>query len=109
MATRIDISPYEYDFETDVSLMVPKIRPNWAEIAFRAGWLYGGNLKPIKVYVNGTTTVVEWSDGRKTKAGLNNEVFDIEKGIAMAIARRFVGRADFISLEENAQRQLNLK
>jgi hypothetical protein len=61
--------------------------------------------RPSKVYFNGKYTIVEWSDGVKTKAGLHAEEFDEEKGIAMAIARRFLGRGQFERLLENADDQ----
>ncbi len=60
---------------------------------------------PMKVYFNGKYTIVEWSDGVKTKAGLHAEEFDEEKGIAMAIARRFLGRGQFERLLESADDQ----
>ena len=64
-----------------------------------------GLPKPTKVYFNGNNTTVEWSDGVKTKAGLHDEEWDDEKGVAMAIARRFLGRGAFERLLENANDQ----
>lgn len=61
--------------------------------------------KPVKVYINGKYTIVEWSDGEKTKAGVNDEEWDTEKGVAMAIARRLVGRGEFERLVNEAHDQ----
>ncbi len=47
--------------------------------------------KPTKLIVNGPATVVLWDDGSKTVAKCNkDEPFDPEKGVAIAIAKRFV-------------------
>ena len=47
--------------------------------------------KPRKLIVNGPATIVLWSDGTKTVAKCNtDERFDPEKGVAIAIAKRFV-------------------
>ena len=63
------------------------------------------NIFPKQVYVNKGNTTVEWSDGVKTTVGIHNERFDIEKGIAMAIVKRLMPRAEFIRLMENGQYQ----
>ena len=70
----------------------------------QTNWL-GRSLKPTRVYFNGDNTIVEWSDGTKSKSGLHQEEWDDEKGVAMAIARRFVGRGEFERLIENAHDQ----
>lgn len=47
--------------------------------------------KPRKLIVNGPATIVLWSDGTKTVAKCNkDEPFDPEKGVAIAIAKRFI-------------------
>ena len=44
-----------------------------------------------KVIVNGPATVILWSDGTKTVAKCSpQEPFDFEKGVAIAIAKRFI-------------------
>lgn len=44
-----------------------------------------------KVIFNSPATIVFWSDGDKTVVKSNNEAFDPEKGLAMAIAKKFLG------------------
>ena len=45
-----------------------------------------------KVIFNDPATIVFWSDGTKTvvKCG-ENDVYDPEKGLAMAVAKKFLG------------------
>lgn len=44
-----------------------------------------------KVIFNCPATIVFWSDGDKTVVKATNELFDREKGLAMAIAKKFLG------------------
>lgn len=44
-----------------------------------------------RIIVNGPALVVFWKDGDKTVVKCHDEDFDIEKGIAMAIAKRVLG------------------
>ena len=70
------------------------------------GTLKVGNIPTItKVIVNGPATVILWSDGTKTVAKCSpQEPFDFEKGVAIAIAKRFVSgnelKESFKSAEE---------
>ena len=50
-----------------------------------------GHLIIEKVIFSGNRTVVLWSDGDKTIVKANCEAFDREKGLAMAIAKKFLG------------------
>lgn len=43
------------------------------------------------VIFNDPATIVFWSDGTKTVVKAENEPFDREKGLAMAIAKKFLG------------------
>lgn len=56
---------------------------------FRTGWTW---VKIEKVIYNEPATIVIWSDGEKTvvKCG-EDEPFDPEKGLAMAICKRVYG------------------
>ena len=45
----------------------------------------------VKVIFNDPATIVMWNDGSKTVVKANNEVFDSEKGLAMAISKRVFG------------------
>lgn len=44
-----------------------------------------------KVIFNDPATIVLWSDGSKTVVKCENEKFDPEKGLAMAIAKKLLG------------------
>lgn len=56
-------------------------------------WDHGRNKQPkIKdVIFNSPATIVFWSDGTKTVVKAENEPFDPEKGLAMAISKKFLG------------------
>lgn len=56
------------------------------------GSLFGKKNAEIKnVIFNGPCTIVQWSDGDKTIVKCENEDFDKEKGLAMAICKKFLG------------------
>lgn len=44
-----------------------------------------------KVIFNCPATIILWADGSKTVVKANNEPFDREKGLAMAISKKFFG------------------
>lgn len=50
-------------------------------------------LKIKKVIFNDPATIVFWSDGTKTvvKCDIYDDIFDEEKGLAMAISKKFLG------------------
>lgn len=52
-----------------------------------------GNSRPKirKVVFNDPATIILWDDGTKTVVKAENEPFDPEKGMAMAIAKKFLG------------------
>lgn len=52
------------------------------------------NLKIKKVVFNPPATIVFWSDNTKTVVKSTNELYDGEKGMAMAIAKKFLGTND---------------
>lgn len=63
--------------------------------------------KPKKLIVNGPATIVLWSDGTKTVAKCNtDEPFDPEKGVAIAIAKRFVSGNKLHRMFDDAEFQL---
>lgn len=45
----------------------------------------------MKVIFHDPATIVYWGDGTKTVVKAANEPFDPEKGLAMAIAKKFFG------------------
>lgn len=48
-------------------------------------------MKIKKVIYNGPATIVLWENGTKTVVKCNNEPFDKEKGLAMAISKKVLG------------------
>lgn len=64
--------------------------------------------KPTKLIVNGPATVILWDDGSKTVAKCNkDEPFDPEKGVAIAIAKRFVSSNKLHMMFDGALSQIN--
>ena len=60
----------------------------------RLNSIYGlSSYKPeiINVIFNDPATIVFWSDGKKTVVKAEGEPFDPEKGLAMAIVKKFFG------------------
>lgn len=56
------------------------------------GNLFCTNKPEIKnIIFSGPCTIVQWSDGDKTVVKCENEDFDKEKGLAMAICKKFLG------------------
>ena len=54
--------------------------------------IVGPPIKIQKVIFNPPATIVLWTDGSKTIVKTqNNEIFDPEKGLAMAISKKFLG------------------
>lgn len=45
----------------------------------------------VKVIFNEPATIVFWMDGTKTVVKAHNEPFDKEKGLAMAVTKKFFG------------------
>ena len=49
------------------------------------------SVKLKRVIFNDPATIVMWEDGTKTVVKANNEPFDKEKGLAMAICKKVYG------------------
>lgn len=49
------------------------------------------NHRIRKVIFNDPATIILWSDGTKTVVKVENEPFDPEKGMAMAVSKKFFG------------------
>lgn len=66
-----------------------------------------GSIPEIKkVIVNGPATVILWNDDTKTVAKCSpKESFDFEKGVAIAIAKRFVSGDELKELFKSAEEQ----
>lgn len=58
-----------------------------------------------KVIYQREHTIVVWEDGEKTVVKCSEENFDKEKGLAMAIAKRFMDRNKFKKLIKDADIQ----
>lgn len=64
--------------------------------------------QPKKLIVNGPATIILWDDGTKTVAKCNkDEPFDPEKGVAIAIAKRFVSSNKLHMMFDGALSQIN--
>ena len=72
----------------DDRVLWPKINP-WLNNATKN--VAKKNLEIKNVCFNDPLTVVIWSDGTKTFVKAHNEEYDPEKGLAMAIAKKFLG------------------
>ncbi len=58
-----------------------------------------------KVIFQKEHTIVVWADGTKTVVRCSEENFDKEKGLAMAICKKYMERNEFKRLLENADIQ----
>lgn len=58
-----------------------------------------------KVIFQKEHTIVIWEDGEKSVVRAFDEDFDKEKGLAIAIVKRFMSRSEFKKLIENADIQ----
>lgn len=64
--------------------------------------------QPKKLIVNGPATVILWDDGTKTVAKCStDEPFDPEKGVAIAIAKRFVSSSKLHRMFDDALSQID--
>ena len=62
-----------------------------AKLDYNRMFVSNANQKISKVIFNDPATIVFWADGTKTVVKAQNEAFDPEKGLAMAIAKKFFG------------------
>ena len=87
----LDSIKEEIKEEKENKTMSPKNNINYGSF-FAKGSLFIADKAEIKdVIFNGPATIVFWSDGDKTIVRCENEDFDKEKGLAMAIAKKFLG------------------
>lgn len=63
-------------------------------------------FKIKKIIYNNPATIVWFADGDKVVVKTHNEKFDKEKGVAMAIARKFYGGSEFVRIVESGENQL---
>ena len=82
---------YSIKGEKENKTMPPKNNINYGSF-FAKGSLFIADKAEIKdVIFNSPATIVFWSDGTKTVVRCENEDFDKEKGLAMAICKKFLG------------------
>ena len=92
--------------ELDIEM---KNNENYFSNFFSAGLSYSpihstdDKFRPVKVMYDFPYTIVEFADGQKTCVRCHNEAYDYEKGLAMAIAKRVMTRADFDRLVESGK------
>ena len=88
---KLDSIKEEIKGEKENKTMPSKNNINYGSF-FAKGSLFIADKAEIKdVIFNGPATIVFWSDGTKTVVRCENEDFDKEKGMAMAIAKKFLG------------------
>lgn len=64
--------------------------------------------QPKKLIVNGPATIILWDDGAKTVAKCSEgETFDPEKGVAIAIAKKFVSSSKLHRMFDDALSQID--
>lgn len=76
------------DICTEISLTKNRTLPEIEKVIFR---------KPY--------TIVVWANGDKTVVNCSEEDFDEEKGLAIAIARKYMSRGEFKRMIKNADIQ----
>lgn len=90
---------FEEELSRERSLLDPQIQKiEWrkfkplSEGVFPCcGFCENKAIKIKDVIFNNPATIVFWSDGTKTVVKADNEPFDPEKGLAMAISKKFLG------------------
>lgn len=53
---------------------------------------FGCKLELEKVIFHDPATIVYWTDGTRTVVKTHNESYDKEKGLAMAVAKKMLGK-----------------
>ena len=81
----------EHDVKVNVNEMYPKLTQLAYQSYYGAHGQYGPKLTIKKVIFNDPATVVMWTDGTKTVVKAQDEEFDPEKGLAMAITKKALG------------------
>ena len=78
---------YQKDVELQINLYKTILNSTYGTKAFKTNY-----IPEIKnVIFNPPATIVFWQDGTKTVVKATNELYDPEKGLAMAIAKRALG------------------
>ena len=89
-------TPINYSFDdvgdTDISKELAMFAKNMLNSKYGYSSMNRRNFEITKVIFNDPATIVFWSDGKKTVVRTQNgDQFDPEKGLAMAISKRFLG------------------
>lgn len=98
----------DMDYLMGKVVTVKSIECKNVEIAEDAKWLFDvSDFEPAlpldikRVIYNDPATIILWADGTKTVVKAHNEPFDREKGLAMAILKKMLGRGFHRFLKEN--------
>ena len=84
---RIDVLYCKKDVELQIDLYKTILNSTYGTKAFKTNY-----IPEIKnVIFNPPATIVFWQDGTKTVVKATNELYDPEKGLAMAITKRALG------------------
>ena len=102
----------EMDYLMGKVVTVKSIECGSVEIAEDARWLFAvSDFEPAiafdikRIIYNDPATIILWADGTKTVVKAHNEPFDREKGLAMAIIKKMLGRGFHRFLKENCKQE----
>jgi hypothetical protein len=102
----------EMDYLMGQVVTVKSIDDKCVGITEDARWLFDMcDLEPAipfdikRVIYNDPATIILWADGTKTVVKAHNEPFDKEKGLAMAILKKMLGRGFHRFLKENCKQE----
>lgn len=96
----------EFQKSMDRAVRQAKININHAVETLGPRRLYSPKTTIIKVIYNEPATIVFFADGEKVVVKCNNEEFDYEKGVAMAVMRRLYTRSEFKRIVEEGEEQV---
>lgn len=79
------------NLKEEETMPVKKSSINYDKLYIKGSLFVQNNPEIKNVIFSGPCTIVQWSDGDKTVVKCENEEFDKEKGLAMAICKKFLG------------------
>ena len=99
----LDAMRYCYNDVADIKKFEAYCLGKWPARTYKSNRLIDLRLGISKVIFNDPATIILWSNGTKTVVKCSeDDTFDPEKGLAMAIAKRLMDRNKFKKLIENA-------
>lgn len=81
----------KFFLKEEETMPVKKSSINYNKLYIKGNLFVPNNPEIKNVIFSGPCTIVQWSDGDKTVVKCENEDFDKEKGLAMAICKKFLG------------------